>query len=67
MFFKVRPERNRGIQKIFERNREGKHNRKKRKQKTMKVEKNRLERDVCFSSEECMSTKLDVRSARRNG
>ena len=27
---------NRGIQKIFERNREGKHNRKKRKQKTMK-------------------------------
>ena len=37
---------NRGVQKIFERNREGKHNRKKRKQKTMKVEKKRLEEDV---------------------
>ena len=37
---------NREILKIFERNREGKHNRKKRKQKTMKVEKKRLEEDV---------------------
>ena len=55
---------NRGIQKIFERNREGKHNRKKRKQKTMKVEKENVLKKTCdFHQRSAGSTKLDVRKA----